>query len=95
MRVIINGITYEGTPQEIRDIVENPPVRNGGSQHADCPDNDRFNDPPHTVYPIYPVYPAYPYPTLPDPVYPTNPADITWTFYKRNWDGSPAITCCA
>lgn len=84
MRVTINGITYEGTPQEIRDIVENPPVSNGGSQHTDCPDNDRFNDP---IYPIYPTYPAYPYPT--------NPNDITWTYYKRNWDGSPAITCCA
>lgn len=83
MRVIINGITYEGTPSEIRDIVENPPVRKGGSQHTDCHDNDRLN------YPIYPVYPANPYP------YPTNPLDITWTFYHRNWDGSPAITCCA
>ena len=31
----------------------------------------------------------YPYP------YPTNPNDITWTYYRRNWDGSPAITCCA
>lgn len=87
MKATINGITYEGTPAEIRDIVGNPPVRNGGSQHADCPDNDRFNDPPHTVYPIFPVYPAYPHPT--------NPNDITWTFYRMNWDGSPAITCRA
>ena len=85
MKVTIDGITYEGTPQEIRDIVENPPARNGGSQHTDCPDNDRFN---------YPTYPSYPYPTYPYP-YPTNPADITWTYYRRNWDGSPALTCCA
>ena len=91
MKVTIDGITYEGTPQEIRDIVENPPVSNGGSQHTDCPDNDRFNDPiyPTYPYPTYPTYPTYPYP------YPTNPADITWTYYKRNWDGSPVITCCA
>ena len=81
MRVMINGITYEGTPAEIRDIVENPPVRDGGSQHTDCPDNDRVNDLPHTVYPIFPVYPAYPtfFPVNP---YPTNPNDITWTFYR-------------
>ena len=80
MRVTINGITYEGTPQEIRDIVENPPVSNGGSQHTDCPDNDRFN---------YPIYPSYPYP------YPTNPTAPNWTYYKWNWDGSPEVTCCA
>ena len=85
MRATINGITYEGTPDEIRDIVENPPIINGGSQHTDCPDNDRFNTP---------TYPTYPYPTYPYP-YPTNPDDITWTYYKRNWDGSPAITCCS
>ena len=81
MKVTIDGIVYEGTPQEIRDIVENPPISNGGSQHTDCPDNDRFN---------YPTYPTYPYPT-----YPTKPWDITWTYYKRNWDGSPALTCCS
>lgn len=27
MTVTIDGITYEGTPAEIRSIVENPPVR--------------------------------------------------------------------
>lgn len=75
MRVTIDGITYEGTPEEIRDIVENPPVRNGDNQHISRPD-DRFN------YPIYPLYPTYPY-----------PSDITWTYYKKNWDGSPAVTC--
>lgn len=85
MRATINGITYEGTPAEIREIVENPPISNGGSQHTDSPDNDRFNTP---------TYPTYPYPTYPYP-YPTNPADITWTYYKRNWDGSPIVTCCA
>lgn len=89
MRVTIDGITYEGTPEEIRDIVENPPVRKGAEQNIDCPDNDRINYP---TYPTYPTYPAYPYPTNP-----TYPSDITWNYYKKNWenwDGSPAVTCC-
>ena len=79
MRVTIDGVTYEGTPEEIRDIVENPPVHKGAERNIDCPDNDRFN---------YPAYP-YPYPTYP------YPSDITWTYYKKNWDGSPAVTSCA
>lgn len=82
MRATIDGITYEGTPEEIRDIVENPPVLNAGKQHTNCPDNGRLN------YPTYPTYP-YPYP------YPTNPANITRAYYKWNCDKSPAITCCA
>ena len=85
MRVTIDGITYEGTPEEIRDIVENPPVHNDDNQHINRPD-DRFN------YPIYPLYPdpyQDPYPTYP------YPSDITWTYYKKNWDGSSAVTSCA
>lgn len=83
MRVTIDGITYEGTPEEIRDIVENPPTRKGGERHTDCPDNDRIN------YPTYPYPYSDPYPTYP------YPSDITWTYYKKNWDESPAVTCCA
>ena len=48
MKVTIDGITYEGTPAEIRDIVENPPRANG--QHIDCPDNDRWNYPRREPY---------------------------------------------
>lgn len=29
MKVTINGVTYEGTVDEIRDIVENPPCGQG------------------------------------------------------------------
>lgn len=48
MKVTIDGITYEGTASEIRDIVENPPKANG--QHIDCPDNDRWNYPRKEPY---------------------------------------------
>ena len=30
MKVTIDGITYEGTVEEIREIVRNPPVRSYG-----------------------------------------------------------------
>ena len=84
MRVTINGITYEGTPDEIRDIVENPPELNGGQhQHIDCPDNDRWN---------YPRWPE----TNPRQTWPgTNPIMTWWDSpgIQRNWDGSPRVTC--
>lgn len=78
MKVTIDGVTYEGTEEEIRSIVENPPTR-PRPQVGDCPDNDRNWDDdedaykvPHqrnypwpTIQPVMPVYP-YPYP----PVFP-------------------------
>lgn len=80
MKVTIDGITYEGTPSEIRDIVENPPEINGGhqNQHIDCPDNDRWNYPRRS-------------PNLPDFGF-----GQTWwdsPGIQRNWDGSPRVTC--
>lgn len=83
MKVTINGVTYEGTEDEIRRIVENPPNYGG----------DRINYP----YPINPgpyVTPTYPeWPPL-SPSYPTN-IEVTWRDFPRNWDGSPRVTCCA
>ena len=80
MRVTINGITYEGTPSEIRDIIENPPrqQQQQSSDRTDCPDNDRWN------------YPRYPWP---DSV--PSPFTTTWwdSGFQRNWDGSPRVTC--
>lgn len=79
MKVTIDGITYEGTPSEIRDIVENPPKLN--DQRIDCPSNDRWNYPRHR-------------PNLPPCDGPSwnwweEPG------IQRNWDGSPRLTCCA
>lgn len=52
MKVTIDGITYEGTPAEIRDIVENPPRLT--KQSNDCPDNDRWNHSPSVPSPFVP-----------------------------------------
>ena len=86
MKVTINGITYEGTEEEIRSIVENPPRLN--DQRIDCPDNDRWN------YPRWPeTNPRYPWPdSVPSPFTPTW-WDSPGT--QRNWDGTPRVTCCA
>ena len=57
MKATVDGITYEGTEEEIRSIVENPP-----------------NRPPVRIN-----------------VGPSGwPPDC-----KKNWDGSPAVTCAA
>lgn len=37
MKATINGVTYEGTVDEIRDIVENPPCRQGVLQTRQSP----------------------------------------------------------
>ena len=37
MKVTIDGITYEGTSDEIRYIVENPPTFGGLPKPMDCP----------------------------------------------------------
>lgn len=79
MKVTIDGITYEGTPAEIRDIVENPPKANG--QHIDCPDNDRWNYPRQRPILNPCDDPRWTWWEVPG--------------IQRNWDGSPKLTCCA
>lgn len=78
MKATINGVTYEGTEDEIRRIVENPP--NSGYHQINKP------------YPYWPdetpTYPTWP-PEIPN--YPTN---TDWPWGQRNWDGSPRVTCC-
>ena len=39
MTVTINGLTYEGTPDEIRDIVENPPCQRTVNRPDDWQDD--------------------------------------------------------
>ena len=78
MKATINGVTYEGSEEEIRRIVENPP------------NAQRINYP--STYPDYPTYPAYP--TWP-PTYPDYPSNTDWPWGRRNWDGSPVVTCYA
>lgn len=57
MKVTIDGITYEGTPAEIRDIIENPPQRPPIRITSDCPDNDKYNTPAYPPY-AYAVNPC-------------------------------------
>lgn len=79
MKVTIDGITYEGTPSEIRDIVENPPKAN--DQRIDCPDNDRWNYPRRRSN-LPPSWDDHIMTWWEDP------------YIQRNWDGSPRLTCC-
>jgi hypothetical protein len=58
MKATVDGITYEGTEDEIRRIVEDPPRRPSVQV--------TFGAPSRTDW----------------------PGD-----FKRNWDGSPAVTC--
>lgn len=70
MKVTIDGITYEGTPAEIRDIVENPPRLT--KQSSDCPDNDRWNHSPSVPPSFFPYHLNPPVINLNDRYEPTN-----------------------
>ena len=95
MKVTINGITYEGTVEEIRKIVENPPDQKIVNEPVEFPDNTEreIHEWPTRTYPWPDSVPHYPWPdstphTWPN-VNPTNPNDWPW----RNWDGTPRVTC--
>lgn len=97
MKVTINGITYEGTVEEIRRIVENPPGQKIVNEPVEFPDNsDReVHEWPMRTYPWPVDVPHYPWPdstpyNWPN-TSPTNPNEWPW----RNWDGSPRVTCSA
>ena len=97
MKVTIDGITYEGTVEEIRRIVENPPGQKTVNEPVEFPDNSDRNvrEWPTRTYPWPNEVPHYPWPdstphTWPN-VNPTNPNDWPW----RNWDGTPRVTCSA
>ena len=40
MKVTIDGITYEGTVEEIREIVRNPPTRSTEPHAVNFPNDD-------------------------------------------------------
>ena len=91
MKVTINGITYEGTEEQIRRIVENPPRRGGIriNEPVEFPDNSERNYPewPGRTYPWPDSVQRYPWPIS----IPTNPCDDP--YWQRNWDGTPRVTC--
>ena len=45
MKATIDGVTYEGTVDEIRDIVENPPCGQGAIRFRLTPPPPRLADP--------------------------------------------------
>ena len=45
MKATVNGVTYEGTEDEIRRIVENPPCRQGPIPFRVSPPPQRLSDP--------------------------------------------------
>lgn len=100
MKVTINGITYEGTEEEIRRIVADPPqVGYPVNQPIEFPDNSgrEVHEWPMRTYPWPNEVPHYPFPdSVPSPYTwpnstPTNPNEWPW----RNWDGTPRVTCSA
>lgn len=88
MKVTINGITYEGTEEEIRRIVADPPHGPGINLPIEFPDNDRNREIPEWPMRTYPwpdSVPRYPWPnSVPTPC-------EEWP--HRNWDGTPRVTC--
>lgn len=101
MKVTINGITYEGTIDEIITLTKRLQEQeecNEAEQKKDCPDNDKLNEWPYiTPSPQPSRTNPYPWPcpwpfTDPYPPVRTYPSTDPWD-WQRNWDGSPRVTC--
>lgn len=78
MTVTIDGITYEGTVDEIREIVRNPPVQNIK------PTTEQENK---QTSPIK-------FTNIPDCIScPYRQQSIWREEYPKQWDGSPTVVC--
>ena len=98
MKVTIDGITYEGTVDEIRDIVRNPPSRSTEIPPLNFPKDDGDNTHHHKRDRHFREWddgeryklndPTMPFTTSPSPSPSVWPND-----FPRNWDGSPSVTC--
>ena len=98
MKVVIDGITYEGTIDEIRDIVRNPPSRSTEDTPSNFPnDDEEDNTNRHKRdrrFREWDYGERYKWadPTMP---FTTSPSPSVWpNDFQRNWDGSPKVTCC-
>ena len=99
MKVTIDGITYEGTVEEIREIVSNPPTRSTEPHTMNFPNDDGDNntnrhkrDRRFTEWDDGEWY-KWADPTMP---FTTSPSPSVWpNDFQRNWDGSPRVTCYA
>ena len=99
MKVTIDGITYEGTVDEIREIVRNPPTRSTEIHGVNFPNDDgedntnrhkrdrRFREWDDGEWDDGGRY------KWTDPVRPFTPPSVWPEDFQRNWDGSPRVTC--
>ena len=99
MKVTIDGITYEGTVDEIREIVSNPPTRSTEPHAVNFPNDDGDNNTNrHKRDRRFREWDDGEWYKWTEPVrrfappYPTSPS-IWPNDFQRNWDGSPRVTC--
>ena len=88
MKVTIDGITYEGTVDEIREIVSNPPTRSTEPHAVNFPNDDGDNNTNrHKRDRRFREWDD-------DMPFTTSPSPSIWpNDFQRNWDGSPRVTC--
>lgn len=88
MKVTIDGITYEGTVDEIREIVSNPPTRSTEIHGVNFPKDDgEDNTNRHKRDRRFTEWDD-------DMPFTTSPSPSIWpNDFQRNWDGSPRVTC--
>ena len=100
MKVTIDGITYEGTVDEIREIVRNPPTRSTEIHGVNFPKGDEEDDGEDNTnrhkrdrrFTEWDDGERYKWA---DPTMPFTTSPSVWpNDFHRNWDGSPKVTCC-
>ena len=89
MKVTIDGITYEGTVDEIREIVRNPPTRSTEPHAVNFPNDD--GDDNTNRHKRDSRFREWDDGDIP---FTTSPSPSVWpNDFQRNWDGSPKVTC--
>ena len=96
MKVTIDGITYEGTVDEIREIVRNPPTRSTETPPLNFPKDDEDNNTNrHKRDRRFREWDDGERYKWTDPTMPFTTSPSVWpNDYQRGWDGSPRVTCC-
>ena len=95
MKVTIDGITYEGTVDEIREIVRNPPTRSTEIHGVNFPNDDgEDNTNRHKRDRRFREWDDGERYKRADPTMPFTTSPFVWPEdFQRNWDGSPRVTC--
>ena len=94
MKVTIDGITYEGTVDEIREIVSNPPTRSTEPHAVNFPKDDEDNNTNrHKRDRRFIEWDDGEWYKWTDPVRPFTSPSVWPNDFQRGWDGSPRVTC--